>query len=123
MKRTTKKSILLAGLLSLVPVIPGAIANRILMNQMLAALEGQTIDLNIYAANGSMLIAPGVIAMPVLGICLAQIGTHGHFYFILNLAQAFTAWIVYFTVLFLALLWRQSRTSPTRAPTEQHSAR
>jgi len=110
-KRNTKRSLLLAAVLPLVLVIPGAIANRAITAEWNAYFNktAPASSVNLTHAAVAMLLAPGIVLGIPIQLFLFKVGVENHFWFWLIIAQAIVSWIFYFGAILLILLWRARR--------------
>jgi len=103
----TKSSFLLAALLALVPVIPGAAANRAFTAEFNACIERSAPCSSIHNAYAVVaeLIFPGIILSLAIQSFIFAVGVEHHFWFWLNVGEALVSWVFYFGVILAILLW------------------
>jgi hypothetical protein len=109
----TKRSLWLAALLALVPVISGAFANSALTSESRAVLDDNAPynTVNNGYAFAAILLAPGFYLRTPIQSALFKVGYGNHFWFWLNIGEAIVSWVFYFGVIVLFLLWRARRKS------------
>lgn len=98
---------LLAALLALVPVIPGATANHAFTTEFNMCIDGSAPCSSIHNAYAvvAYLNFPGIILSLAIESFIFAVGVEHHFWFWLHVGEAFVSWIFYFGVILLSLLW------------------